>query len=153
MVVHVKAGDIFVADVDILVNATNPGIAGKAIMGRGIALLFKQRYPKMFQQYQVDCAAYKCELGNFNIYRDIDDVWHRDIMCFHSMTLERGYARLEDIEKGLKNVVKYLENSSESIAFCAIGCGVGGLKFADVKALIIKYLEPLPNYVELYEPK
>lgn len=153
MVVHIKKGDIFLADVDILVNATNPGLNGKGIMGRGIALLFKQLYPKMFKQYQDDCANNRCELGNFNIYHDVDDGWHRAIMCFHSMTLERGYARLEDIEKGLKNVVKYLENSSESIAFCAIGCGVGGLSFADVKALVIKYLEPLPNYVELYEPK
>lgn len=149
MPLEIKKGNIFDEDVDILVNATNPN----GVMGRGIALAFKRKYPRMFQQYKNDCIDGLCKVGSFNLYDDVDDDFNRAIMCFHTMTLQEGYSKLEYIETGLKKVVEWIEKTSESIAFPALGCGVGGLNFEDVKALFMKYMNDLPNYVVLYEPQ
>ena len=136
-------GDIFSSPAQVLVNTVNT----IGVMGKGIALAFKERYPDMFNAYKVVCEKRKFKVGQLLLYRAIDHM----ILLFPTKENWRNPSKIEYIEKGLINFrEKYIEKGISSIAFPKLGCGNGELNWDDVKPVMEKYLGDLPIDVYIY---
>ena len=142
MITYVK-GDIFNSPAKIIVNTVNT----VGVMGKGIALEFKNRYPDMFCRYQELCESKQLDVGRLFLWRK-SEKW---VLLFPTKKHWRNPSKLEYIESGLQ---KFVENwdklGAEAVAFPRLGCGNGGLDWAEVKPLMEKYLKPLPIQIYVY---
>lgn len=135
-------GTVFNAPVKTFVNTVN--CAG--VMGAGIALEFKLRYPEMFEDYVEKCKVKQMKLGIPRIYEYSEDVW---IMNFPTKGHWRFQSKIQWIEQGLKYFAEnYKKRDIESIAFPKLGTNNGGLNWDEVKPLMEKYLKNLD--IEIY---
>ena len=136
-------GDLFCSPAQVLVNTVNT----VGVMGKGIALEFKKKYPKMFSQYKEQCDKHRMVIGRLMLWY-APDYW---ILQFPTKEHWRSPSKLEYIEKGLMTFVrKYANYNISSIAFPKLGCGNGELDWNDVKPLMEKYLKDLPIEVFIY---
>lgn len=137
MIIYV-AGDLLKSNAQTLVNAVNT----VGVMGKGVALTFKQAYPEMFTQYQALCAAKQFQVGSLWLYKS-PDKW---VLNFPTKTHWRSPSKLEYIEAGLQKFREiYFQMSITSIAFPRLGCGAGGLDWeSQVRPLMERYLSALP---------
>lgn len=136
-------GNIFESPAQVIVNTVNT----VGVMGKGIALAFKQRYPEMFQKYKTTCEKHLLTIGKLMIYYEADH-W---ILLFPTKEHWRNPSKLEYIEKGLMKFTSvYAEKGIYSIAFPRLGCGNGELNWNDVRPIMEKYLKPLPIDVYIY---
>lgn len=130
-------GTVFNAPVKTFVNTVN--CAG--VMGAGIALEFRLRYPEMFTDYVEKCKDKEMKLGIPRIYEYSDKVW---IMNFPTKGHWRFPSKIQWIEQGLKYFAEnYKKRNIESIAFPKLGTNNGGLNWDDVKTLMERYLMDL----------
>lgn len=137
MVTFIK-GNLFDSPAQVLTNAVNT----VGVMGKGIALEFKQRFPKMFEDYASRCKNGKVSLGQPYLWEDDSS----QVLNFPTKGDWRSQSQLEDIEAGLKYLSEnYQELGIASIALPALGCGQGGLSWNDVKPLIERYLGAIPD--------
>lgn len=138
--------NLFDSPAQTLVNTVNT----VGVMGKGIALLFKQRYPEMYHQYRKLCQAGELEVGKLFIYRAADKI----IVNFPTKKHWRSPSRLEYVEAGLKEFVRhYPEYEISSLSFPQLGCGQGGLNWEqEVQPVMEGYLKDLPTpvYIHLY---
>jgi O-acetyl-ADP-ribose deacetylase (regulator of RNase III) len=128
-----------------LVNPVN--CAG--VMGAGLAKEFKRRFPEMYNVYKDMCAHRELFIGSWL------RIWHssfgenmRVIVMFPTKINWRNSSKLEYIDAGLRSVCPAFETCVElydcaGVALPKLGCGLGGLAWPDVRALMIEYLEPL----------
>lgn len=139
-------GDLFASHAQALVNPVN--CAG--VMGKGVALEFKMRFPAMFHDYAQRCKRRSVRLGEPYAYRDGSGVL---IVNFPTKGHWRSPSRLDDIGRGLDYLVDHVGDwDIQSLALPALGCGNGGLAWADVGPLIDRKLSSLSIDVELYAP-
>ena len=140
--IELVTGDILHADTQAVVNTVNC----VGIMGRGIAAQFKRAYPANFKAYQVACKAGKLAPGVMLVF-DTGRLTHpRYIVNFPTKRHWRGKSRLEDIELGLATLVREVrERKIQSIAIPPLGCGLGGLDFADVEPRIEQAFSTVPE--------
>lgn len=141
-------GNLLESNADALVNTVNC----VGVMGKGIALQFKRKYPKMFNAYQIACERKEICPGKIWIYKsNLTPI----IICFPTKQHWYNPSKIEWISEGLDDLRNYiLHNNIESIAIPALGCANGGLKFSDVKPLIYEKLENLTSVqISLYNPK
>lgn len=149
MIVY-KTGNLLDDDADVLVNTVNT----VGVMGKGIALEFKRRYPAMYRYYKYDCEAGSIKTGKMWRWGTENGRW---IVCFPTKQHWRNPSRLEWIEEGLIDLVDVLKHNYPlnpdrlySIAIPKLGCANGGLNWDDVHPLMLRYLEPLPIEVRIY---
>lgn len=136
-------GNIFDSPAQVIVNTVNT----VGVMGKGLALSFKQRYPDMFKKYRVMCEKHQLTVGKLMLCYEPDH-W---ILLFPTKENWRNPSKLEYLEKGLiKFVNTYADKNITSIAFPKLGCGNGELSWDDVRPLMEKYLKPLPIDVYIY---
>ncbi len=136
-------GNIFDSPAQVIVNTVNT----VGVMGKGLALEFKKRYPEMFADYRAACEKRQFTMGKLMLWR-APDHW---ILMFPTKENWRNPSKLEYIERGLINFVNsYAEKNISSIAFPKLGCGNGELDWNDVRPLMEKYLKPLPIDVYIY---
>ncbi len=136
-------GDIFDSPAQVIVNTVNT----VGVMGKGLALSFKKRYPDMFESYKKVCEKHQLTIGKLMLYQEADH-W---ILLFPTKENWRNPSKLEYIEKGLmKFVSTYAEKHITSIAFPKLGCGNGELDWDLVRPLMERYLRPLPIDVYIY---
>lgn len=136
-------GDIFDSPAQVIVNTVNT----VGVMGKGLALSFKKRYPDMFESYKKACEKHQLTIGKLMLHQEADH-W---ILLFPTKENWRNPSKLEYIEKGLmKFVSTYAEKHITSIAFPKLGCGNGELNWNLVRPLMEKYLKPLPIDVYIY---
>ena len=136
-------GDIFNSPAQVIVNTVNT----VGVMGKGIALEFKKRYPDMFSSYRTVCEKKKLVIGKLLLWY-APDHW---ILMFPTKEHWRNPSKIEYIEKGLMAFVrKYADYNISSIAFPKLGCGNGELDWNMVQPLMEKYLSPLPIDVYIY---
>lgn len=141
-----KQGDLLGSSMQAHINTVNC----VGIMGKGIALQFKERYPEMFADYQKRCARKEVKLGRPYVYR-VDE--HRLIINFPTKDHWKNKSDLKSIEEGLKYLSEHiLEWRVTSLAVPPLGCGNGGLNWEDVHPLIVRYLEPLNIPIEIHVP-
>ncbi len=141
-----KRGDIFNSSAQVITNTVN--VVG--VMGAGLAFEFKNRHPQMFSDYKKRCEASEVKPGKPYLWEDD----HSQILNFPTKRHWKDPSRIEDIEAGLKYLAQnYQHMEIESIAIPPLGCGLGGLKWSDVRPLIEKYLGPISDLeVFVYEP-
>jgi len=144
-----KKGNLFDSECQTLVNTVNRN----GVMGKGIALQFKQRYPDMFNEYKLACKRKQIGIGgDLWIYDYIDMYKPHKILCFATKEDWWCSSKLIWIERGLTYFINtYKQLGITSCAWPKLGCTNGGLKWEDVKPLMIKYLEPLTIKCEIYE--
>ena len=136
-------GDIFDSPAQVIVNTVNT----VGVMGKGLALSFKRRYPDMFESYKKVCEKHQLTIGKLMLHQEADH-W---ILLFPTKENWRNPSKLEYIEKGLmKFVSTYAEKHITSIAFPKLGCGNGELDWNLVRPLMERYLKPLPIDVYIY---
>lgn len=137
-------GDIFKSPAQTIVNTVNT----VGIMGKGIALAFKERYPEMFEEYKRKCEKRELTAGKLMIWNNAPD--HK-ILLFPTKEHWRSPSKIEYIEKGLETFrKKYLDMGITSIAFPKLGTGNGGLKWEDVQPVMEKYLKRLVIDIYIY---
>lgn len=146
MVTFVK-GDMFKSPAQVLTNTVNC----VGVMGAGVALEFKNRYPMMFEDYKAKCDRSEVKPGQPYLWEDDST----QILNFPTKRDWRNDSVFQDIEDGLKHLANsYADMGIQSIAMPALGCGLGGLDWSDVRPLIEKHLGPLPDLdVYVYEPQ
>lgn len=136
-------GDIFESPAQVIVNTVNT----VGVMGKGLALSFKQRYPNMFYRYKTICEKHLLTVGKLMLFYEADH-W---LLLFPTKENWRNPSKLEYIEKGLMKFVQtYAEKNITSIAFPRLGCGNGELNWYEVKPLMERYLKKLPIDVYIY---
>ncbi len=136
-------GDIFDSPAQVIVNTVNT----VGVMGKGLALSFKQRYPKMFEQYKTACEKHQLTIGKLMLVYEADH-W---LLLFPTKENWRNPSKIEYIEKGLfKFVNTYADKNITSVAFPRLGCGNGELNWEDVHLVMERYLKPLPIDVYIY---
>lgn len=119
-------------------------------MGKGVALEFKRRFPSMFEDYLDRCNRKQVRLGKPYLYQELTGI---SIINFPTKEHWRSPSRLSDIEKGLDYLVAHAKEwELESLALPPLGCGNGGLEWAEVGPLIHGKLAELNIDVELYAP-
>ena len=142
MLKYVK-GDIFNSPAQVLVNTVNT----VGVMGKGIALSFKKKYPEMFTTYRKACDKHQLIIGKLMLWYGPDH-W---ILNFPAKEHWRNPSKMEYIEKGLMAFQrKYADYNITSIAFPKLGCGNGELDWKQVKPLMERYLKELPIDVYIY---
>lgn len=144
--VIVKNGNIFNTKAQTIVNTVNC----VGVMGKGIALVFKLRYPGMFPLYQDYCKNKLIGIGKLWLYKGESEApW---ILNFPTKFHWKYPSRIEYIEKGLQKFVEtYKDKGITSVAFPMLGTHNGGLEKTEVLPLMIKYLEQCDIPVEIYE--
>lgn len=149
--IEYKRGDILREDAEALINTVNC----IGVMGRGIALQFKNAFPKNFKAYATACKNEEVLPGRMFLFETGQLINPRYIINFPTKRHWRGKSRMEDIEAGLKALVDTVRRYNiQSIAIPPLGSGLGGLDWAEVRAHIEATLEPLTNVrVVIYEPK
>ena len=140
------SGDIFSSPAQVLTNTVN--VVG--VMGAGLALEFKRRYPAMFEDYRARCERQGVLPGEPYLWED-DRV---QILNFPTKRHWQNPSRLEDVDNGLQFLAaNYQRLGIQSVALPPLGCGLGGLKWEQVRPLIVKHLGGLPDLeVYVYEP-
>jgi O-acetyl-ADP-ribose deacetylase (regulator of RNase III) len=150
--VQIAQGNLLVAQVDALVNTVNT----KGIMGKGIALQFRQTFPAMFRDYEKACKVGEVQLGKMHVF-DLGGLAGRPrwIINFPTKGHWRERSQLSDIETGLEDLVETVRRLGiRSIAIPPLGCGNGGLNWADVRPRIEAAFTNLPDVkVLLFEPE
>ena len=157
--VTVRTGDLLGSDAQTLVNTVNC----IGVMGKGIALDFKRAFPAMFGDYVERCAAGEVRLGEPYLWRPIDTQraipdpaptgppW---VLNFPTKGHWRAWSRLPDIVDGLDWLEAHCEEwGIESLAVPALGCQNGGLRWDNVRPLLVERLARLGIPVELYAPR
>lgn len=136
-------GNIFDSPAQTIVNTVNT----VGVMGKGLALSFKERYPEMFVTYRNMCEKHKLLVGKLMLYSAADHM----ILLFPTKENWRNPSRIEYIDAGLSNFVRsYAQHHITSIAFPKLGCGNGELSWDTVKPVMERYLSSLPIDVYIY---
>ncbi len=136
-------GDIFKSPAQVLVNPVNT----EGVMGKGLALEFKKRYPDMFRSYREVCDQQELKTGRLMLYYEPDH-W---ILLFPTKEHWKNPSRLEYVEAGLEKFRRtYAEKGITSVAFPRLGCGNGELNWSAVRPVMEKYLSNLPINVYIY---
>jgi len=142
-----RSGNIFTTKCEVVTITVNC----EGVMGAGIALEGKLRWPKMYEQY-----ADRCQKNE--IIPGILDWWESDlskerVLCFPTKASWKQPSKLDFIKKGLSTFAnQYVEKKVSSIAMPHLGCSLGGLTWDEVRPLIVKVLTPLEGLkVELWE--
>jgi O-acetyl-ADP-ribose deacetylase (regulator of RNase III) len=143
-------GDILAADVEALVNTVNC----VGVMGRGVALQFKRAYPANFKAYAAACRREEVQPGRMFVFDRGELTNPRYVINFPTKVHWRGRSRIEYIETGLDALVNEVkELAISSIAIPPLGSGLGGLDWAEVRPLIERALDQIPEVEALvYEP-
>ena len=149
--IKLAKGNLLQAPVEALVNTVNTA----GIMGRGIALQFKQAYPRMFRAYEAACSTGDIQLGKMHVF-DLGGLagGPRWIINFPTKGHWRAKSRLKDIEAGLADLVATIKRLGIcSIAIPPLGCGNGGLDWNEVRPRIEAAFAEVPAVrVLLYPP-
>ena len=137
-------------DVDAIVNTVNC----VGVMGKGIALQFRNKWPENNRAYEAACKAREVRLGRMFVFDSGGLVKPNYIINFPTKDHWRGKSSLESIREGLKDLVAQVKRLRiRSIAVPPLGCGNGGLEWSEVRPLIEGAFAELPDVeVRLFEP-
>lgn len=148
--IEFTTGNLLDADVDAVVNTVNT----VGVMGKGIALMFKEAFPKNFEEYEAACKSKDVVLGQMFVTEREELFGPKWIINFPTKGHWRYPSKIKWIEDGLDDLTSVIErNGIHSIAIPPLGAGNGGLNWLDVKSLIESRLGELEGVrVVVYEP-
>jgi O-acetyl-ADP-ribose deacetylase (regulator of RNase III) len=142
----IKQGNIFQSECQTITSPVNC----LGICGKGLALAFKQNFPNYYIEYKNLCTNNKILPGHPVLHKNFTPY----ILSFPTKDHWRDPSKLEWIETGLSIIKnKYEQLGIISLALPALGVGLGGLDWTEVKEMTYSILDDLPLEVELYEPR
>jgi len=149
-VIKFVKGNLFDTDAEAIVNTVNC----VGVMGKGIALHVKKRYPNVFQEYKIMCDNKELKPGIMQTVSTGNLLGIQYVVNFPTKRHWKARSKIEDIELGLNALVKEINRMNiKSIALPPLGCGNGGLDWNDVKPLIVNSFNYLDNVeAKVYEP-
>lgn len=149
--IQYTAGNILTENAEAIVNTVNC----VGVMGRGIALQFKNMFPQNFKAYAAACSRDEVQPGKMFIYETNELTNPKYIINFPTKRHWRGKSRIEDIQSGLEDlVVQVKAHGIKSIAIPPLGSGLGGLDWNNVRPLIERAFREMPEIeVIVFEPK
>lgn len=149
-VIKEMAGDILDAQAEALVNTVNT----VGVMGKGIALQFRQAFPAIYEEYRKACERGEVTPGRMFVVPTERLVNPKFIINFPTKRHWKGKSRIDDIKAGLGDLVRVVKKLNiRSIAVPPLGCGSGGLSWDDVRPMIIERLSVLEDVeVLLFSP-
>lgn len=148
--VEIGYGNLLEAKAEALVNTVNC----VGVMGRGVALQFRQAFPSNYQAYKKACDNKEVRIGKMFVTDLARFANPKHIINFPTKKHWRGASKLEYIEEGLIDLVRVVKDCGiRSIAIPPLGCGLGGLKWSDVQPRIVDALGSINNLdILLFEP-
>ncbi len=142
----VLIGDLFKSNAQTLVNTVNC----IGVMGRGVALEFKEHFPDMYKDYARRCEQKEVRLGEPYLYRRATQPW---ILNFPTKEHWKSVSKLSDIVRGLDYLEqRYKKWGITSLAVPPLGCGQGQLEWRIVGPTLFRRLREFDIPVELYAP-
>lgn len=149
--IEIGSGNLLEVSADALVNTVNCD----GFMGKGIALQFKQAFPRNFKVYEQACQAGEVVPGKMLVFDNGGLLRPRFIINFPTKRHWRNKSRIDDIASGLKALVHEVRRLQiRSIAVPPLGCGLGGLNWREVRPMIEAAFAELPEVrVIMFEPK
>lgn len=143
-------GNLLEAPVEAVVNTVNT----VGVMGKGIALMFKERFPEAFMEYQSACKKDEVKVGQMFLSYNPEFSGPRYIIHFPTKQHWRNPTKQEWVKTGLVALKELIINKQmKSIAIPPLGCGNGGLKWEQVKPMIESELADLHEVeIVIYEP-
>lgn len=149
MIEYIQDKDIFDSDCEVITNPVNC----VGVMGGGLALAFKNKFPKMYLKYKEMCDNNEIRPGK--VYLVEGDERHK-ILLFPTKDHYKYLSRYRYITGGLRSLVRqYKDWGIRSVALPALGCGLGGLDWEDVNSAIEYELKDIIHdiSIEVYLPK
>jgi len=148
--IEYQQGNLLETKADALVNTVNC----VGIMGKGIALQFKQAFPENFKLYERACKNKEVQTGKMFVVSTGSLFAPKYLINFPTKNHWKGKSKIADIQSGLDALVDEVERLEiKSIAIPPLGCGNGGLNWLEVKPLIESAFAHLPNVrVIIFEP-
>lgn len=144
--VEAVIGKLFDSKAQTLVNTVNC----VGVMGKGIALEFKNRFPEMFKDYSEKCGRKAVKLGRPYLYKPLSPPW---ILNFPTKDHWRSVSRIKDIIRGLECLIEHYKDwGITSMAVPPLGCGSGQLEWEIVGPTLFRYLSRMDIPVILYAP-
>ncbi len=147
--IHVVQGDLFASGCEALVNPVNC----VGVMGKGLALQFRRRFPANYEAYRDACARRAIRPGHCFVF-DAGAGRPRFVVNFPTKRHWRDPSRMEDIALGLDDLAGILRRHAVgSVAIPPLGCGLGGLAWPPVRSLLLDRLAPCEHVsVVIHEP-
>lgn len=148
MITYVK-GNILDSEAQALVNTVNT----VGVMGKGLALQFKERFPDNYRLYRAQCKLGNVQIGKMFITEVHELTNDKILINFPTKTDWRKPSEYEYIEKGLLDLKKEITNRKiQSVAIPPLGSRNGGLNWNIVKNMIEEALAGIDCHIYLYEP-
>lgn len=147
---HYRIGNLLESSAEALVNTVNT----VGVMGKGIALQFKQQFPAAAKRYQEACKTGDIGIGRLLITKDSSLLTgEKTIINFPTKTDWRKPSEYHYIEAGLKHLIQIVsEERIKSVAIPPLGSGNGGLEWSKVKALLERHLSEVDADFYIFEP-
>lgn len=149
--IRFTTGNLLGADAEAIVNTVNT----VGVMGKGIALQFKKKFPDNFKEYERAHRHGELQTGKMLVFVTGQAICPKYIINFPTKRHWKENTKLEYITEGLADLLRVIyEKKIHSIAIPPLGCGNGGLEWAKVRPIIEEYLSHLEGVeVLIYEPK
>ena len=144
-------GNFFDFDADVRVNTVNC----VGVMGAGVALQFKTKFPEMYEEYVRECNQGRVKIGRPHVWTDNTMFSSKVVTIINFPTKDhwRNPSEYEYVEKGLVWLREYLLNKGNiTVTLPALGCGHGGLDWERVKKMISEKLENLDAKILVFAP-
>jgi len=148
--IRYTTGNLLEAEADALVNTVNC----VGVMGKGIALQFKQAFPENYEKYRLACEHHEVQPGRMFVHGTGNLMGTKFIINFPTKQHWKGKSKIADVDSGLDALVEVIrDHRIKSIAVPPLGCGNGGLNWNLVRQLIEHKLSALSGVeVLVYEP-
>jgi O-acetyl-ADP-ribose deacetylase (regulator of RNase III) len=148
--IHYLTGNLLDSEAQALVNTVNT----VGVMGKGIALQFKNMFPNNFKLYTIACRKKELKIGELLVTEEKTLLrGEKIIINFPTKTSWRLPSEYSYIETGMAQLVKVIkEKNLKTIAIPPLGSGNGGLDWNKVKVILEKYLSDLTCEIYVYEP-
>lgn len=146
-----RNGDLLADGAEALVNAVNC----VGVMGAGVALAFRRKFPENFRAYAAACRSGGVEPGRMFVFETGGDSPPRYLINFPTKRHWKDPSRMEDIVAGISSLREEVRaRAIRSVALPALGCGLGGLPWPEVRAVIADGLRGLEGArVTVYRPR
>lgn len=143
-------GNLLKAKAEAVVNTVNT----VGVMGKGIALMFKEAFPDNTRQYESACKAGDVQVGRMFVVERHELFGPKWIVNFPTKKHWRHPTKMEWVTEGLQDLRRFMaENKIKSIAIPPLGCGNGGLAWNDVRHEIVNALSDIDDAeIIIYEP-
>ncbi|OQZ02084.1 MAG: Appr-1-p processing protein [Candidatus Brocadia sp. UTAMX1] len=149
--IKIIKGNILEQKTEAIVNTVNC----VGVMGRGIALSFREAYPENYREYKKACDKGEVVPGRMFVHFAGDMFSKKYIINFPTKRHWKGKSRIEDIRSGLVDLVSVIkELRIKSVTIPPLGCGLGGLDWKVVRPIIESTVKELSGVeINIIEPE